>query len=727
MSLADFEAVREQELSFKKDDVFVLHGSDKESGWAFGEKGGKSGWFPQSHVRELAGKELADCLQTECNKLLEEEAQVKAQEEELKKQLEALTLKRLELKSKRKPLTTHIKKLIGPVGLAIDHVDSDEGSREKTKPRSNSNAHLTAGAAAGTSSSPTGSSPLSDGSKRKSLTKSHSRRDSKTDSKSADEAESPTEAVPPIVVPPKTPDAAPDSPDLTKKPSKNIFARLFGPGKDKEKKHDSAGSSAAASSSAGASGSLVAKDKGGDREVKFQEESSTKKRKTSGSSSTMIAVNTKGKNHASSGSPTGGAGPLGATGEKKKKRSKKSALDALKEEEDDDGTRQRSMSFSGSSSQQRKATKPRAAAASSSSKRANYSKRQWVSEAHLAANQAIVAQQENNPYKLPGGGSIPAPQLPKPLPKGDELRLPSLDEMVKKENPLKQFCSITKIGEGTFGEVFVGTDRRSLDKVAIKKMDLNDNYEEDLITEIQMMQSSKHDNIVRYIDSYKWGDDLWVVMEYMTGGSLTEILEQFKHIRLTEEQIALICFECLKALEYIHSNHRIHRDIKSDNVLLTNEGEIKLADFGYTVQLTQKKDKRNTTIGTPYWEAPEVITGDLYDTKVDIWSLGIMAMEMAEGEPPYMDLPPLTALRLIVVDGIPPLTAAKWSPEMRDFVNQCLMIKVEQRGSASNLLRHDFLRKACAKEEIGRVIKKVRNLKKKEEGDIATLLKRQSL
>jgi len=153
-------------------------------------------------------------------------------------------------------------------------------------------------------------------------------------------------------------------------------------------------------------------------------------------------------------------------------------------------------------------------------------------------------------------------------------------------------------------------------------------------------------------------------MEMMEGGSLTEILDQHAHLKLTEPQIALIMLEALTALDFIHSMHRIHRDIKSDNILLDMkvqiaflvcvssprlvfklflaQGNVKLADFGYTVQLTQERKKRDTTIGTPYWEAPEVITGDEYDYKVDIWSLGIMALEMADGEPPYMDMPPLT-------------------------------------------------------------------------------------
>jgi len=321
---------------------------------------------------------------------------------------------------------------------------------------------------------------------------------------------------------------------------------------------------------------------------------------------------------------------------------------------------------------------------------------------------------QQNPYRLPKGLHMPAPKLPTPLPKGDQ-ELKRLDELVKKEDPSNLFINITKIGQGTFGEVFVGTDIRTLEKVAIKKMDLNDNYEEDLITEIEMMKTSQHSNIVKYVEGYQWEDDIWVIMEYMGGGSLTEILEQFKYVQMDEGHIAVVCFESLKALEYMHSTHRIHRDIKSDNILLNLAGDIKLADFGYTVQLTEKKSRRNTTIGTPYWEAPEVITGDAYDTKVDIWSLGIMAMEMAEGEPPYMDLPPLAALRMIVVDGIPPLTSNKWSSEFRSFVSLCLSVSVTARPTAAELLRHPFIKKSCTKVEFKKLIKKVREIAKNKE------------
>lgn len=139
----------------------------------------------------------------------------------------------------------------------------------------------------------------------------------------------------------------------------------------------------------------------------------------------------------------------------------------------------------------------------------------------------------------------------------------------------------------------------------------------------------------------------WVVMELMDGGCLTDVLEQFDSVRMTEGQIAHVCQQTLSALSYIHASHRIHRDIKSDNILLNTKGQVKIADFGYAAQLTQDQQKRHTVVGTPYWMAPELIRGHDYGTKVDIWSTGIMLMEMVEGEPPYMEFPPLRALFLI--------------------------------------------------------------------------------
>jgi len=246
-------------------------------------------------------------------------------------------------------------------------------------------------------------------------------------------------------------------------------------------------------------------------------------------------------------------------------------------------------------------------------------------------------------------------------------------------------------------------------------MGLNDNYDEDLIGEIVMMKTLKHPNIISYLDSFKYEDQLWMVMEFMDGGSLTQVLDQYHYLKLTEEQIAYLMGEALVGLDYLHQMHRIHRDIKSDNILLDLQGNVKLADFGYTVQLTQERSVRDTTIGTPYWEAPEVITGDPYGYKADIWSMGIMTMEMAEGEPPYLDLPPLTALRLIVVDGIPPLSGNHRSEHFRHFVKLMLSIKTSKRASTTELLEHPFLFHKAPKSEIREVILLAKQYKAQQE------------
>jgi len=276
------------------------------------------------------------------------------------------------------------------------------------------------------------------------------------------------------------------------------------------------------------------------------------------------------------------------------------------------------------------------------------------------------------------------------------------------------YQGITKIGEGASGCVFVANDL-SGKKVAVKQIPISSrsgiSNTKLLTTEIAILKSCSHSNVINYIDSYLQDNVLWVVMEFMDAGCLTEILDLYENIQLSEPEIAYVCLNTLKALAYLHSNHRIHRDIKSDNVLLNYNGEVKLTDFGYSTQLTKKQQRRVTVVGTPYWMAPELIRGKEYDTKVDVWSTGIMVLEMAEGEPPYMEFPPLRALFLITTKGIPPLkNKEKWSTEMQEFSNLCLDTDSNKRATAVALLKHQFLRKACSSAEFAALITKVRNL-----------------
>eukprot|EP00026_Physarum_polycephalum_P001858 Phypoly_transcript_01861.p1 GENE.Phypoly_transcript_01861~~Phypoly_transcript_01861.p1 ORF type:complete len:972 (+),score=266.06 Phypoly_transcript_01861:362-2917(+) len=288
----------------------------------------------------------------------------------------------------------------------------------------------------------------------------------------------------------------------------------------------------------------------------------------------------------------------------------------------------------------------------------------------------------------------------------------TLNDLISLDDPKKLYINCVKIGEGGAGEVFSATHTRTKEKVAIKKMKLKAQNLKTIINEIGMMKGCKHDNIVQYIDSYLVADELWVVMEFMGGGCLTEVLDQYRELQLTEEEMSNICHEVLKGLQYIHHFHRIHRDIKSDNILLGVDGRVKLADFGYAAQLTQARKMRNSVVGTPYWMAPELIRGNHYSQKVDIWSLGIMTREMAEGEPPYLEFPPLRALFLLTTQGVPPIRdPQKYSKEYHDFVGLCLEKDPEKRPDATELLKHPFLKKACPGEEIYTVVEKARAIK----------------
>ncbi|OBZ81929.1 Serine/threonine-protein kinase SKM1 [Choanephora cucurbitarum] len=264
----------------------------------------------------------------------------------------------------------------------------------------------------------------------------------------------------------------------------------------------------------------------------------------------------------------------------------------------------------------------------------------------------------------------------------DSQMMEKLRSVVTLGDPNLLYKKTKRIGQGASGSVYLATHLSTNTKVAVKQMDLSKQSRLDLIVnEIMIMKESQHENIVNFLDSFLVRGNLWVVMEYMEGGALTDVIE---HNTMSEQQIATVCFENI-----------IHRDIKSDNVLLNFQGQVKISDFGYCAKLTDQRNKRATMVGTPYWMAPEIVKQKEYDAKVDIWSLGIMAIEMIENEPPYLDEEPLKALYLIATNGTPSLkNPERLSKELKGYLAVCLCVDVRSRATASELLCHEFLKKA---------------------------------
>ncbi|CAG8439813.1 7373_t:CDS:10 [Ambispora gerdemannii] len=280
-----------------------------------------------------------------------------------------------------------------------------------------------------------------------------------------------------------------------------------------------------------------------------------------------------------------------------------------------------------------------------------------------------------------------------------------LRSVVSSGDPTTLYSKIKKVGQGASGSVYVAKSHSNNAKVAIKQMDLSHQPRKELIVnEILVMKESQHPNIVNYLDSFLVKQsELWVVMEYMEGGALTDVIDNNS---LEEDQIAAICFETCKGLQHLHGQNIIHRDIKSDNVLLDAYGHVKITDFGFCAKLTDQKNKRATMVGTPYWMAPEVVKQKEYGAKVDIWSLGIMAIEMIENEPPYLDEEPLKALYLIATNGTPTLKRPeKLSRDLKSFLAVCLCVDVKSRATALELLDHEFLKKSCPLTDLAPLLK----------------------
>ncbi|XP_016406274.1 serine/threonine-protein kinase PAK 6b isoform X2 [Sinocyclocheilus rhinocerous] len=290
--------------------------------------------------------------------------------------------------------------------------------------------------------------------------------------------------------------------------------------------------------------------------------------------------------------------------------------------------------------------------------------------------------------QMPGGG----PETPGVT--HQQFRA-ALQMVVGTGDPRSYLENFVKIGEGSTGVVCIAREKLSGRQVAVKMMDLRKQQRRELLfNEVVIMRDYRHKNVVEMFKSALVGEELWVIMEYLQGGALTNIVSE---TRLTEEQIATVCEAVLQALCYLHAQGVIHRDIKSDSILLTLDGRVKLSDFGFCAQISKDIPKRKSLVGTPYWMAPEVVSKTPYGTEVDMWSLGIMVVEMIDGEPPYFSETPIAAMKRLRDEPAPTArNISRISPVLRDFLDSMLTCDPLERASAGDLLQHPFMLQAAS-------------------------------
>ncbi|KAF8382531.1 pak-2 [Pristionchus pacificus] len=269
----------------------------------------------------------------------------------------------------------------------------------------------------------------------------------------------------------------------------------------------------------------------------------------------------------------------------------------------------------------------------------------------------------------------------------------ALSLLVDRADPRADLEGFAQIGEGSTGVVVSAYQISARRRVAVKKMNMKKQQRRELMfNEVSIMRDFSHPNIVRLFSAHLISDELWLVMEFMEGGSLTDVVT---HARMTEPQMATVCVQVLSALAFLHAHGVIHRDLKSDSILLNKDGTCKVSDLGFCGQLSKEVPKRRSLVGTPYWTAIEVISRLPYDTSADMWSFGIMLIEMVEGEPPYFNEQPLEAMKRIR-DGPQPgfAPSANVSPALRALLSSLLQHDSSRRATAAAALRDPFMEKA---------------------------------
>jgi len=281
--------------------------------------------------------------------------------------------------------------------------------------------------------------------------------------------------------------------------------------------------------------------------------------------------------------------------------------------------------------------------------------------------------------------------------------LPSQETLLSEAVVKKEVKVQEVVGEGGFGRVYMAKNLKGKGRVAVKKMKHirpRDQFRN--LSEIFFLKRVDHPNIVKYLSAYTVNDELWIVTEFMEGGTLSQALKCFE---FQEKQIAFVAKEMLQGIYYLHQNQLIHRDLKSSNIMMTTYGDVKLIDFGLCMDYKVQGGRRCHMVGSPFWMPPEMIKKESYSYPVDIWSFAICLLELANGQPPNRK----SSLRAMFIAGTegyprPFKNPAQWTKDFKQFIAVCLETDPEKRATAHELLQHPFLAKADTRKGMKKIL-----------------------